>query len=146
MTNPSSEGSGSLRILQVVEACAAGVGRHVIGLCKGMVEEGHRVDVAYSPHRLDAAFEDFIRDYDGRVRFHPLGLGREVSPASDLRETLRLLRILRREGPFDIVHGQSSKGGAVARIAGRLAGVPTIYTPNGLIVSSPELRGAKRFF
>lgn len=118
----------------------------MIGLCKGMVEEGHRVDVAYSPHRLDKAFEDFIREYEGRIQFHPLGLGREVSPASDMKETLRLFRILKREGPFDIVHGHSSKGGAVARVAGRMAGVPTVYTPNGLIVASPELSGAKRFF
>jgi glycosyltransferase involved in cell wall biosynthesis len=142
----SSEKTESLRILHVVEACAAGVGRHVIGLSKGMVEAGHRVHVAYSPRRLDGAFEKFIRDYEGKIRFYPLELGREVSPVSDLRETFRLFRVMRREGPFDIVHGHSSKGGAVARIAGRLAGIPTVYTPNGLIVSSPELRGAKRFF
>lgn len=146
MTNPSSGGSGSLRILQVVESCGAGVGRHVIGLCKGMAAEGHRVHVAYSPRRLDGAFEEFLSDHESAIRFHPLELGREVSPASDAREALRLFRILRSEGPFDVVHGHSSKGGAVARVAARFAGVPAIYTPHGLIVSSPELSGAKRFF
>ena len=69
----------------------------------------------------------------------PLKLRREVSPVSDLRGVVRLMRLIAREGPFDIVHGHSAKGGAIARIAGRWFGLPTIYTPHGLVISTPGI-------
>jgi glycosyltransferase involved in cell wall biosynthesis len=37
-----------------------------------------------------------------------------------------------------VVHGHSAKGGTIARIAGRRFNTPTVYTPHGLIMSSPE--------
>jgi glycosyltransferase involved in cell wall biosynthesis len=62
----------------------------------------------------------------------------EISPGSDLRAVLQLTRLIREQGPFDVVHGHSAKGGALARIAGRWFDIPTVYTPHGLITSSPE--------
>ena len=100
--------------------------------------------MAYAPHRADDAFKRFVDDQRDRVRFVPLEVGRDVSPASDLRGVARLVRLIRVKGPFDVVHGHSSKGGAIARVAGRLSGVPTVYTPNSLIVSSPDLSKAER--
>lgn len=132
-----------LRTLQVIEATGAGVGRHVRGLSASLVALGHEVSVAYSPHRCDEAFERFISDKRSGIRFFPLELGREVSVASDPVSVLRLMRLIRREGPFDIVHGHSSKGGAIGRLAGRFTGVPTVYTPHSLIMASPDLSSAK---
>jgi glycosyltransferase involved in cell wall biosynthesis len=77
-------------------------------------------------------------DRQNEIRFVPLKIRHEISPMSDLRSVAQLLRLIRLEGPFDIVHGHSSKGGAIARIAGRLAGIPTVYTPHGLIVHYPR--------
>ncbi len=128
-----------MNVLEVVEACSAGVGRHVIGLCEGLASQGHRVTVAYAPRRRDEAFKRFMREQRDRIHFSPLEVSRKVSPASDLRGLLQLLSLIRREGPFDIVHGHSSKGGALGRLAGRLSGVPTVYTPHSLIMSSPEI-------
>ncbi len=134
-------------ILQVVEACGAGVGRHVSGLCGDLASRGHRVTVAYSPHRMDAAFERFLDEQRGGIHFFPMNIGRRVSPASDARGLLRLLRLIKRGGPFDIVHGHSSKGGALGRVAGKLSGVPTVYTPNSVIMASPNLsKGASAFY
>jgi glycosyltransferase involved in cell wall biosynthesis len=130
-------------ILEVVESCNAGVGRHVGGLCRGLAARGHRVTVAYAPGRLDPAFERFIDEQRGRISFYPLDVGRDISATSDLRGFLRLLRLMKRKGPFEVVHGHSSKGGALGRLAGRLAGVPTVYTPNGLIISSPKISNAE---
>ena len=130
---------GQMKILEVIESCLAGVGRHVSSLCDGLAVHGHRVTVAYSPYRADEAFRRFIADHRDEIRFVPLSVGREVSPASDLHGVGRLLRLMRREGPFDVVHGHSSKGGAIGRIAGRLSGIPTVYTPNSLIVASPDI-------
>jgi glycosyltransferase involved in cell wall biosynthesis len=39
----------------------------------------------------------------------------------------------------DVVHGHSSVGGAVARLAARGAGLPCVYTPNGLMTSLPAV-------
>jgi glycosyltransferase involved in cell wall biosynthesis len=133
-----------MNILEVVEACGAGVGRHVAGLCEGLVDRGHRVTVAYSPRRLDEAFRQFMVDQQDRIYYAPLEIGREVAPVSDLRGVRQLRRLIKRRGPFDIVHGHSSKGGAIARIAGRWSGIPTVYTPNGLIMSSPTIPRAAR--
>lgn len=129
----------AMNVLEVVGICGGGLGQHVRGLSEGLAERGHRVTVAYTPHSVDQAFQRFV---DGRrhgIRFVPLKIRREISPASDLRAVVRLLRLIKREGPFDVVHGHSAKGGAIARVAGRLFGVPTVYTPNSLIMSSPEI-------
>lgn len=133
----------TMRVLEVVEACGAGVGRHVISLCDGLVSEGHEVTVAFAPHRLDEAFRRFIANRRGEIRFFPFPVHREISPASDLWGTAQLLRLIRSKGPFDVIHGHSSKGGALARIAGRLVGIPTVYTPHSLIMSSPEISRGK---
>lgn len=132
-----------MNILEVVESCGAGVGRHVRGLCEGAVAQGHRVTVAYAPHRLDEAFRQFVSDRKNGVSFAPLRLRREVSPASDLAGVFRLVCLIQHKGPFDVIHGHSSKGGAIARLAGRWSGIPTVYTPHSLIMSSPEVSGTK---
>jgi len=135
----SSKAKQSMDVLEVVEACDAGVGRHVRSLCEDLAIQGHRLTVAYSPYRTDEAFERFIVDWQDKVRFVPMKVGRKVSPVSDLRGVVELLRLIRREGPFEVIHGHSSKAGAIARIAGRLLGIPTLYTPHSLILSSPEI-------
>jgi len=135
-----------MNILTVVEACGAGVGRHVRGLCRDLAAQGQRLTVAYAPHRTDEAFRRFVADKQKVIRFIPLEMRREISPASDLRALGQLLRVIRSQGPFDVVHGHSSKGGALARIAGRCSGVPTVYTPHSLVMSSPEISRAKAAF
>jgi glycosyltransferase involved in cell wall biosynthesis len=52
-------------------------------------------------------------------------LGRELSPLGDLRTTVKLARILRRDKPH-IVETHTAKAGAVGRLAARLASVPLI--------------------
>jgi glycosyltransferase involved in cell wall biosynthesis len=135
-----------MNVLEVVEPCSAGVGRHVRSLCEGLASLGHRVTVAYSPYRLDDAFRRFMVDQQDRIRFFPLKVGRKVSPVSDLRSIVQLLRLIKLEGPFDVVHGHSSKGGVIARVAGRWFGNPTVYTPHGLIMSYPEISRPKAAF
>ena len=132
-----------MNILEVVEAWHGGVGRHVCSLSEGLVSEGHRVTVAYSPYHMGPTTRQFMIDHQNEIRFVPLKIHHGISPASDVRGVAQLLRLIKLEGPFDIVHGHSAKGGAIARIAGRLSGVPTVYTPNGLIMSYPDISRAK---
>ena len=133
-----------VRVLQVVEACGAGVGRHVRRLCEDLSAEGHQVTVAYAPYRADEAFQRFVADECDEIDFVPLKLRRAISPRSDLAGFVQLLRLIRNRGPFDVVHGHSSKGGAIARLCGRSLGVPTVYTPHGLNMASPGVSGVKR--
>src|SRR5215218_6447941 len=138
------EGFLELNILQVIEACSGGASRHLRGLCRDLVTQGHQVTVAYAPHRADETFRRFVLDQN-EIRFIPLGLKRKVSPLSDLRSTVQLLRFTKRNS-FDVVHGHSSKGGAVARICGRYFDVPTVYTPHSVIMTSSEISRAEAGF
>src|SRR5215213_2643286 len=106
-----------MKILEVVEASGGGVGRHVRGLCQDLIDQGQQVAVAYSARRADEPFNQFVIDQQDEIRFVPLELGREISPREDLRATFRLMSYLKEEGPFDIIHGHSAKGGAIARAA-----------------------------
>jgi glycosyltransferase involved in cell wall biosynthesis len=58
------------------------------------------------------------------------GIGRAVNPLRDLGTTLRLAEAIR--GRFDIVHTNTTKGGAIGRTAARLACVPVVlHTVHG---------------
>ncbi len=64
----------------------------------------------------------------------------------DARSWLQLSRLIRSEGPFDILHGHSSKAGALVRLLpARLPGV-RIYTSHALRTMDPTLGNPARFF
>lgn len=63
---------------------------------------------------------------DRKIPFqHIPGLGREISPKSDLATVYHLYRAMRRYRPA-IVHTHLAKAGAVGRLAARLARVPVV--------------------
>jgi glycosyltransferase involved in cell wall biosynthesis len=127
-----------LKVLEVVGVCGGGLSRHLRSLCQGLITHGHQVTVAYSPHMLDQSFQRFLVARREEIHSTPLRVGMEISPKSDLRAVSQLMRLMKEQGPFDLIHGHSAKGGAIARIAGRRFNTPTVYTPHGLIASSPE--------
>jgi hypothetical protein len=49
-----------LKILLVLEASGAGVGRHVIDLARELDCQGHTVHLIYSGHRMDGAFAGIL--------------------------------------------------------------------------------------
>jgi hypothetical protein len=62
---------------------------------------------------------------------------REVG-AHDLMDAWRLYRCLRRAGPFHVIHGHSSKAGALARISGQFFPKAIIvYTPHAFVTMAP---------
>jgi glycosyltransferase involved in cell wall biosynthesis len=93
------------------------------------VAAGHTVSLVYSP--LRDRVEEFRDDLPEQVALYPLPVGREIRPSQDLRAVRGLLEILRQTRP-DILHLHSSKAGAVGRIAGRLARIPTVYSTHGM--------------
>ena len=65
---------------------------------------------------------------------------------SDLVTVMETRRYLKLHGPFDAVHGHSSKGGAVARLAALGLDLQAFYTLHGFIIMDPELPLWKRAF
>jgi glycosyltransferase involved in cell wall biosynthesis len=63
---------------------------------------------------------------------------------SDISAAWATRGYIRRFGPFDIIHGHSSKGGAIARLAAIGSGTPTIYTPHAMVTMAPDLSALKR--
>jgi glycosyltransferase involved in cell wall biosynthesis len=124
--------SSGLRVLHVVEATTAGVGRHVLDLSAIMRRLGVDVTVACPAVRQDArqdtAFVDRLQQAGVPVAIVPMR--RSIDPLADLRAYHRLASEIGRGG-YGVVHTHSSKAGVLGRLAARRAGVPAIvHTPH----------------
>ena len=127
----------AMRILHVVEATFAGTGRHVIDLMRGTVAAGHEVHLIYSPRRMEPAFGAELAALP-QVQAQAVPMRSEPCPG-DLAAILAVHRYLRRHGPFDVVHGHSSKGGAIARLATIGVDGRRVYTPHAFKSMDPTL-------
>lgn len=133
---------GTMRILLVVEAAAKGTGRHVLDLARGLIERGCEVHMLYSPVRMDETFRRRMWTMEGLIHV-ALPMQRKISP-SDGFAVWATRRYMQRFGPFDIIHGHSSKGGGIARLAAVGSGVAALYTPHALVMMAPDLSPLKR--
>lgn len=139
---PTTRPPRPFRVLLVVESAAGGTGRHVLDLADGLARRGCDVHLIHSTRRLDAMFAGRLAELPA-VRAVALPMRTAPHPA-DLGAVLAIRRHLRTFGPFDAVHGHSSKGGALARLAAVGTGVPAYYTLHGLIMMDPMLARWKR--
>ena len=134
--------AGSLNILLLIETGGAGSGRHVIDLAGELAGRGHRLGIVYSDLRIESWFRAELDALEG-VRQYRVAMRRAPHP-SDLAAVAAVRRILRNDGPFDIVHGHSSKGGAIARLATIGLPVSCVYTPHAFFTMSAALPVSKR--
>ena len=124
--------NAKLRILLVIESTSGGSARHVLDLAQGLIEEGHLVQVAFSSLRADKWFLDELGSIEG-LRTHVIDMQRNPGP-SDIGAALKLRKLIRGNGPFDIVHGHSSKAGALVRLAAVGLGCARVYTPHAFMI------------
>ncbi len=75
---------------------------------------------------------------------HPVTMEREVS-WRDAAAAFSLGKVLHKSGPFDVVHGHSSKAGALLRLVMSLGHSKRLYTPHAFVTLSPDLGRARRF-
>ncbi len=118
------------RILCMLENAGAGSGRHVLDLCRALTQRGHSVSLLYSRRRLEGWFERelaTIASGDATAIDMRSGMG-----PRDLVSLAQVRRFLRTHGPFDVVHGHSSKAGALARLATGSRRAVRVYTPHAL--------------
>jgi glycosyltransferase involved in cell wall biosynthesis len=132
------------RVLMVVESSSGGTGRHVLDLSEGLARRGCDVHVLYSTGRADRFFLDRIRNLSG-VRCVALPMRTGIHP-SDFSAVRAARRYAEEFGPFDVIHGHSSKGGAVARLAALGTPAAAFYTLHGFIIMDPLLARWKRAF
>lgn len=141
---PSRALAPSLNLLQVLEPSGGGSGRHFLDLCRGMHTRGHHVEAVYSPVRAE---DGFVRELKaiGLPAVHAVNVKRAPGP-SDIGCFFELRRIIN-GNRFDIIHGHSSKAGALTRM--RLPGphVPRLYTPHAFRTLDPTLgRGGRLIY
>lgn len=119
-----------MRVLTVSEPGLDGVFRHVEGLVHYLVEQGVEVDLAWSSRRPSAdlyALVEFVNEHGGKTL--DLGVGPMPGPR-DLVALTRLWSLATHREP-DIIHGHSSKAGALVRLlAPLLSGPQFLYTPH----------------
>lgn len=147
MNSPATDRSAAvrLRLLEVLEPSGGGSGRHFLDLCRGMHARGHHVEAIYSPLRAEDGFARELRAI-GLPAVHMVDMHRAPGP-SDLAAFRAIDRIIREAGPFDVIHGHSSKAGALTRL--RLPGrhVPRVYTPHAFRTMDPTLgRGGRSIY
>src|SRR4029077_5807315 len=111
---------------------------------EGLIGRGCDVHLIHSPHRADPFFRERL-SRAGALQHASCPLRRNIHP-SDLTALRSIRRYARDFGPFDLIHGHSAKGGALARRAALGSGTPVLYTLHGFILMDPGLPWRKRLF
>lgn len=124
----------ALRVLLVIEPSGGGSGRHVIDLARELAALHHEVVVVYSPIRAEPMF---VRELQGLslVAVEALPMRRAVG-LWDIGAARALRRVIDRLGPFDVIHGHSSKAGALVRLVAP-RGSARVYTPHAFRTMDP---------
>ena len=127
----------------MIETGGAGAGRHVIDLARALSSEGHRLSIVYSARQAEPWFVSAVAGLKD-VRSYCQPMHHQPRP-SDIHAVRRIRKIVLRDGPFDIIHGHSSKGGAIARFAAMRTSCKTLYTPHAFVTMNATLPVAKRY-
>jgi glycosyltransferase involved in cell wall biosynthesis len=130
-----------MRVLIVLETSGGGSGRHAVDLAAGLASAGHEVHVLYSRVRAEARFEHALRSVRG-IAVDALDMARMFGPG-DVGAMRLIRRYVAAHGPFDIVHGHSTKA-IIACVATADLPVGRIFTPHALRSSDPTLPAPAR--
>ncbi|HEX3487406.1 MAG TPA: glycosyltransferase [Micropepsaceae bacterium] len=131
-----------LRICFITETLHAGVGRHIVDAASELACRGHKIHLIYSPSRFEPRF---LAHLTGLANIHcePVPMPRNIGFA-DIAAFAAIKGYVRKNGPFDIVHGHSSNGGGYARLL-RFSGTHKIlYSPHAFVTLSPVPGREKR--
>jgi glycosyltransferase involved in cell wall biosynthesis len=131
-----------LRVCVIAETMMTGVGRHVTDVIKTMTARGHELHLLHSVARCDNAL---LRELDELPGFQHRAFPMRRQPHwSDITVLMALARYIKRFGPFDVIHGHSSKGGAYARLLSLFLPGTCLYTPHAFVTMGPYLNRLER--
>jgi len=133
-----------LHIVLVCEAAGGGVGKHVLDIAERLPSLGFEVLVVYSARRAEPQFAERLAHHT-RHGYCVARVDVDRAPGPrDVAGVLQLRRAVRDFGGADVLHGHSSKGGALARLARWGCARRVFYTPNGFYAQAPSLPSSMR--
>lgn len=143
--SPLASRDGSrVRVLHVLEAIFGGTALHLADIVQVVRDVDHIVVVPSQRHggRTDQEAIESLRRSGADV--HIIEMRRTPTHPDNLFAYFRLRKLMRKTRP-DVVHGHSSIGGALARAAASaVPKTPTVWTPNGVLISRPVLAVERR--
>lgn len=118
-----------MKVMQIItKGEIGGAQTHVLTLCRALAQEVTWVAVVGGAEP-DSPLARRLAEMN--VPVHRLAvLGNTLAPWRVAAAVHALLALLRQTRP-DLIHAHSAVAAAVARIAGRLAGIPVVYTVHG---------------
>lgn len=124
------------RILHCLRAPVGGLFRHVLDLSAEQVARGHDVGLIVDSTTADPLTEARLAGVAPGLKLGITRIPMSRLPSFGDAGTCRAVRDLARQRDANVLHGHGAKGGAYARIAGRLLRfekrrVATFYTPHG---------------
>jgi glycosyltransferase involved in cell wall biosynthesis len=106
-----------MKILRVIARLnVGGPARHVVLLNRGLSGRGHDTLLVHGSIDAGEASLEHLAQASGLPTRKIPELGRSISPLSDVRAFLQLVRTIFREAP-DVVHTHTAKAGTLGRIA-----------------------------
>jgi glycosyltransferase involved in cell wall biosynthesis len=127
-----------MRVLMILEA-GGGAARHVVDLCCGLHNKGIDVHLVYSPNRMDSILDEGLKKL-AKLSVELISVPMRRNPGFlDLSSYLKIRQYARNNGPFDIVHGHSSKGGAFARLLFGVGIKAKVYSAHAFVTMDTSL-------
>lgn len=126
-----------MHICHIIEAAGGGSGQVVVDLAREGLAVGDDITVIYAANRATPSFLGALSSMPG-LKLVETSMRREVG-VHDFTDAWRLYRRLHQMRPLDVIHGHSSKAGALARISGLFfPKALKVYTPHAFVTMSPE--------
>ncbi|MFL5822287.1 MAG: glycosyltransferase [Solirubrobacteraceae bacterium] len=117
-------------VLHVAECFAAGTERHLLDLVRHIDEVEHVLAIP-SHHHGRSTHRAAALAAEAGARVELVELSRSKAPHRQGLALAALRRLIQQLEP-DVVHGHSSIGGAMARLAAAGLSVPVVYTPHAV--------------
>jgi glycosyltransferase involved in cell wall biosynthesis len=129
-----------VRVLMVVRPASGGVREQVLALVRGLIGQGHEVEIAAPPSEPIARFA-----LDAGFVVRAIPLAGPFNPVQDARAVRALSHIIA-TGRFDIIHAHGFKAGFIARAAAgsaKLGTRPFIVTVHSHLLARTESRAQR---
>jgi glycosyltransferase involved in cell wall biosynthesis len=137
-------GADPMRIVLAAEPTGGGVLRHVLDLAEGLPRRGFRVLLVHARRGIEGAFAERLA-CRGEYGYETMSLDVQRAPGGhDVGATVALRRAIREFGGADVLHGHSSKAGALARLGRWSRARKVVYTPHAWYTQNPALGAASR--
>ena len=144
MTIAIRPGADPMRIVLAAEPTGGGVLRHVLDLAEGLPRRGFRVLLVHAKRGIDGAFAERLARR-GEFGYETASLDVQRAPGKhDVGATVALRRVIQEFGGADVLHGHSSKAGALARLGRWSRARRVVYTPHAWYTQNPALGAASR--